>query len=69
MNISWVISLLTHEPLETIPQGVYNLSGHIHPAVQLRGTGSAVSNLAVFLFWKTAGYSSGIWFVYRNGPD
>lgn len=47
--------LLTHEPLEKIPQGVYNLSGHIHPAVQLRGTGRQSVTLPCFYFGKQQG--------------
>jgi DNA ligase-associated metallophosphoesterase len=31
--------LLTHEPLEEIPEGVFNVSGHVHPGAHLRGTG------------------------------
>jgi DNA ligase-associated metallophosphoesterase len=30
---------LTHEPLEEIPEGVFNVSGHVHPGAHLRGTG------------------------------
>jgi len=31
--------LLTHEPLEEIPEGVFNIAGHVHPGAHLRGTG------------------------------
>ncbi|MCW5910673.1 MAG: ligase-associated DNA damage response endonuclease PdeM [Cyclobacteriaceae bacterium] len=47
--------LLTHEPLEDIPEGMYNLSGHIHPAVQLRGTGRQSVTLPCFYFGKQQG--------------
>jgi DNA ligase-associated metallophosphoesterase len=31
--------LFTHEPLEEIPGGVYNIAGHIHPGARLQGAG------------------------------
>lgn len=31
--------LLTHEPLEKIPEGFVNLCGHIHPGIPLQGNG------------------------------
>jgi DNA ligase-associated metallophosphoesterase len=42
--------VLTHEPLATVPEGVYNLSGHLHPGVQLRGTGKQSMTLPCFYF-------------------
>jgi DNA ligase-associated metallophosphoesterase len=30
--------LLTHEPLEEIPEKVFNIAGHVHPGAHLRGT-------------------------------
>lgn len=47
--------LLTHEPLNQVPAGVYNLSGHIHPAVQLRGSGKQSVTLPCFYFGKRQG--------------
>jgi uncharacterized protein len=46
---------LTHEPLETVPPNVYNLAGHIHPAVRLRGTGRQGVTLPCFYFGKQQG--------------
>lgn len=42
--------LLTHEPLTEVPEGCYNLCGHIHPAVQLRGSGRQSVTLPCFYF-------------------
>jgi len=47
--------LLTHEPMETVPENMYNLSGHIHPAVRLRGTGRQAVTLPCFYFGKQKG--------------
>ena len=40
--------LFTHEPLEEIPEGVYNIAGHIHPGVHLRGAGKQSVTLPCF---------------------
>lgn len=45
----------THEPLETIPIGVYNLCGHIHPGVRLHGHGRQSLRLPCFYFGKQQG--------------
>jgi DNA ligase-associated metallophosphoesterase len=42
--------LFTHHPLEAIPDGVYNLAGHIHPGVHLRGKGRQSVTLPCFYF-------------------
>lgn len=42
--------LLTHHPLETIPTGLYNIAGHIHPGVSLRGRGKQAITLPCFYF-------------------
>ncbi|HNR72894.1 MAG TPA: ligase-associated DNA damage response endonuclease PdeM [Cyclobacteriaceae bacterium] len=47
--------LLTHEPMDQVPEGVYNLSGHIHPAVRLKGTGRQSVMLPCFYFGKQQG--------------
>lgn len=47
--------VFTHEPLETVPEGLYNLSGHLHPGVQLRGTGKQSMTLPCFYFGKHQG--------------
>jgi uncharacterized protein len=40
--------LLTHEPLEEIPDGVFNVAGHVHPGAHLRGTGKQSVTLPCF---------------------
>jgi len=47
--------ILTHEPMTAIPSGLYNLSGHLHPGVQLRGTGKQSVTLPCFYFGKHQG--------------
>lgn len=42
--------LLTHHPLETVPEGMYNIAGHIHPGVSLRGRGRQAITLPCFYF-------------------
>lgn len=44
----------THEPLEEGARG-YNLCGHIHPAVKLRGNGRQYLRLPCFWFAENAG--------------
>lgn len=44
--------LLTHEPLESIKRGVYNMAGHIHPGVRLLGKGRQSMTLPCFYFGK-----------------
>ncbi len=47
--------LFTHEPLEKIPNELYNLCGHIHPAVRLHGKGRQAMRLPCFYFGKQQG--------------
>jgi uncharacterized protein len=47
--------VFTHEPMETIEEGYYNLSGHLHPGVQLRGSGRQSITLPCFYFGKHQG--------------
>lgn len=42
--------LLTHHPLESVPQGAYNIAGHLHPGVSLRGRGRQAMTLPCFFF-------------------
>lgn len=42
--------LLTHHPLESVPEGMYNIAGHIHPGVSLRGKGRQAMTLPCFFF-------------------
>lgn len=45
----------THYPLEEATPGVYNLSGHVHPGVQLLGKGKQALTLPCFYFGKDQG--------------
>lgn len=47
--------LLTHEPLEAVPSEVYNLAGHIHPCVWLRGRGRQRMRLPCYYFGAQQG--------------
>ncbi|ELR68851.1 hypothetical protein C900_05677 [Fulvivirga imtechensis AK7] len=42
--------ILSHEPLEAVPAGKYNIAGHIHPGVKLRGKGRQGLRLPCFYF-------------------
>jgi uncharacterized protein len=48
--------LLTHHPLETIPEGTYNIAGHIHPGVFLKGKGRQALTLPCFYFSENQAY-------------
>jgi len=47
--------LLSHLPLETIPGHRYNLCGHLHPGVCLRGAGRQTMRLPCFYFADNQG--------------
>lgn len=47
--------ILTHEPMDTIPEERYNLCGHIHPAVRLRGKGRQYLRLPCYYFGREMG--------------
>jgi uncharacterized protein len=47
--------LFSHIPLENCSSSYYNLSGHVHPAVQLRGSGGQKINLPCFYFGQKQG--------------
>lgn len=47
--------VLTHEPLDVIIDGKYNLCGHIHPGVRLRGRGMQSVRVPCFYFGKNTG--------------
>lgn len=47
--------LLTHAPLEKPVEGIYNLSGHIHPGAKLFGKGRQALLLPCFYFGKHQG--------------
>jgi DNA ligase-associated metallophosphoesterase len=48
--------LFTHHPLEEIPGDVYNMAGHIHPGVVLRGKGRQSITLPCFYFGSHQAY-------------
>ena len=48
--------LLTHHPLEHDVGEHYNLAGHIHPGVQLKGKGRQSTTLPCFYFGKQQGF-------------
>jgi DNA ligase-associated metallophosphoesterase len=45
--------LLTHHPLDIVPEGIYNIAGHIHPGVRLQGKGRQGMTLPCFYFGQT----------------
>jgi metallophosphoesterase superfamily enzyme len=47
--------LLTHEELGRVPSTLYNLSGHVHPGVRLRGKGRQSLVLPCFYFGRRKG--------------
>ena len=48
--------LLTHHPLEHVPPETYNIAGHIHPCVSLRGKGRQSMTLPCFYFGNNQAY-------------
>jgi len=47
--------VLTHEPLDVIIEGKYNLCGHIHPGVRLKGKGRQSVRIPCFFFGQHTG--------------
>jgi len=47
--------LLTHEPMDVIVEDKYNLCGHIHPGVKLKGKGKQSLRIPCFYFGKHTG--------------
>ena len=47
--------LFTHEPLAKQPEGIFNLCGHIHPAIQLKGVARQRLRLPCFHFGPRQG--------------
>ena len=47
--------VLSHHPLENIAEAMYNLSGHIHPGIQLLGKGKQAMTLPCFYFGAQQG--------------
>jgi len=45
--------MFSHEPLEYIEEGKYNIAGHIHPAVRVTGKGRQSMRLPCFYFGKS----------------
>jgi len=48
--------LLTHHPMDTVPEGHYNIAGHIHPGVSLTGRGRQSVTLPCFYFGDQKAY-------------
>jgi DNA ligase-associated metallophosphoesterase len=42
--------ILTHEPLQDVPTGMYNIAGHVHPGVRLKGGAGQSLMLPCFYF-------------------
>ncbi len=47
--------LFSHHPIEDVPEGLYNLAGHVHPAVSLRGGARQRLKLPCFFFGAQQG--------------
>jgi uncharacterized protein len=47
--------IFTHHPMEVVEKKQYNLSGHLHPGVNLRGKGRQSVTLPCFYFGEQAG--------------
>ena len=47
--------ILTHEPIEVVQDGKYNLCGHIHPGVKLSGKGKQSIRIPCFYFGAHTG--------------
>ncbi len=47
--------LLTHEPMDVVIEDKYNLCGHIHPGVRLKGKGKQSLRIPCFYFGKHTG--------------
>jgi DNA ligase-associated metallophosphoesterase len=47
--------ILTHEPLDVIIEDKYNICGHIHPGVKLKGKGKQYLRMPCFYFGKHMG--------------
>ena len=46
---------LTHEPQAEVRHGLYNLAGHIHPGIRLKGTAKQSISLPCFYFGQNTG--------------
>ncbi len=44
--------VFSHHPLTEVPAGYYNLAGHVHPAVRLRGRARQRTRLPCFYFGR-----------------
>lgn len=47
--------IFTHEPLESVPNELYNLAGHIHPSVTLKGKGKSKQRFPCFFISEKVG--------------
>ncbi len=46
---------LTHHPISTSPESLYNLAGHLHPGVMLKGLGRQRKRVPCFYFGAVGG--------------
>ena len=69
--------LFTHEPMPptTIEEGLYNLSGHLHPALIMKGKGKQQLRLPCFYFGEKQAYLpafgkfTGLMPIYPDGHE
>lgn len=47
--------IITHEPMQSIPEGKYNLYGHLHPGVRVKGASRQSMRLPCFYFEQDQG--------------
>ncbi len=47
--------LLSHHPMEQVPKSFYNLAGHVHPGIKLRGKAHQSLRLPCFYFSEDRG--------------
>jgi DNA ligase-associated metallophosphoesterase len=67
--------VLSHEPMEQVPAGYYNLAGHLHPAIRLQGKARQSITLPCFCFGKRQGllpafgYFTGLYCITPQKED
>ena len=61
--------IFTHHPMSEIDKQCYNIAGHIHPGVNLRGKGKQSVTLPCFYFGECSGSVTRFWNVYRPGKN
>ncbi len=67
--------IISHHPMPQVPEGFYNLAGHIHPGVLLHGKGRQFLTLPCFYFGQSGGilpafgHFTGLWRVRPQQGD